>query len=318
MNFKSMVLLAALAIAATVDAATTTVKQIDTIQNSTGGAALSVPSVGAAIVTDTATQTLTGKTMSGASNTFSAIPASAVSSGQVGVANGGTGAATLTTNGVVFGNGTSAVGITAAGSQYQVYQAGASGVPTVGALNLGQSAAVTGQLPVASGGTGLGTLTTGSVLVGAGTSSPTLVAPSTSGNVLTSNGSSWISSAAAAGGGTANVVGSVGSPQSISAATAIAITGQITNGMNLVFVSGNGGSVTVTATPSITACTAAGEELELVAGANNVVLQDQAGLAGSKLFLNGNLTLGQTAPASRTARFVCDAAAGNWIEVARY
>lgn len=46
-------------------------------------------------------------------------------------------------------------------------------------------------LPVAKGGTGATAFTTGSVLVGAGTSAPTLVAPSTAGNVLTSNGSTW-------------------------------------------------------------------------------------------------------------------------------
>lgn len=54
-------------------------------------------------------------------------------------------------------------------------------------------AKVTGTLPVAKGGTGAATLTTGSVLVGAGTSAPTFVAPSTAGNVLTSNGTTWTS-----------------------------------------------------------------------------------------------------------------------------
>lgn len=53
-------------------------------------------------------------------------------------------------------------------------------------------------LVVAQGGTGLGTLTTHSVLVGAGTSNVTFVAPSTSGNVLTSDGSAWASTAVAA------------------------------------------------------------------------------------------------------------------------
>lgn len=53
---------------------------------------------------------------------------------------------------------------------------------------------LTGQVTVAQGGTGLATLTTGNVLVGAGTSNVTLVAPGTAGNVLTSTGSSWASS----------------------------------------------------------------------------------------------------------------------------
>ena len=53
---------------------------------------------------------------------------------------------------------------------------------------------VTGTLPVANGGTGATTLTSGSVIVGAGTSTPTFVAPTTTGNVLfTTNGTSWSS-----------------------------------------------------------------------------------------------------------------------------
>jgi hypothetical protein len=47
---------------------------------------------------------------------------------------------------------------------------------------------------VAGGGTGLGTLTSGSLLVGAGTSNITFIAPGTSGNILQSNGSAWVSS----------------------------------------------------------------------------------------------------------------------------
>ena len=49
---------------------------------------------------------------------------------------------------------------------------------------------LTTQLPVADGGTGATSLTSGSVLVGNGTSAVSLVAPGTSGNVLTSNGTS--------------------------------------------------------------------------------------------------------------------------------
>lgn len=85
------------------------------------------------------------------------------------VANGGTGAATLT--GYVKGNGTSA--FTAAAS-----------VP-VGDLS--------GTLPVASGGTGATTLAANNVLIGNGTSAVSAVAPGTAGNLLTSNGTTWTS-----------------------------------------------------------------------------------------------------------------------------
>jgi hypothetical protein len=57
---------------------------------------------------------------------------------------------------------------------------------------------VTGTLPVSNGGTGATTLNSAAVVIGNGTSAPTFVAPGTSGNVLTSNGTSWTSVAAAA------------------------------------------------------------------------------------------------------------------------
>jgi hypothetical protein len=58
--------------------------------------------------------------------------------------------------------------------------------------------AVTGTLPVGNGGTGATSLNANSVVIGNGVSAPTFVAPGSSGNVLTSNGTSWTSAAAAA------------------------------------------------------------------------------------------------------------------------
>ena len=49
-------------------------------------------------------------------------------------------------------------------------------------------------LPVASGGTGAATLAANNVLLGNGTSALQAVAPSTAGNILTSNGTTWGSS----------------------------------------------------------------------------------------------------------------------------
>ena len=92
------------------------------------------------------------------------------------VANGGTGATTLT--GVVKGNGTSAF--------------------TAGMVALGSE--VSGTLPVANGGTGATTLTANNVILGNGTSAPLFVAPGTNGNVLTSNGTTWQSTTPAASG----------------------------------------------------------------------------------------------------------------------
>jgi hypothetical protein len=80
------------------------------------------------------------------------------------------------------------------GAAYQVYRMPSTGtIPKFGAIDLSQSAATTNQLPVAKGGTGLATITSGSLMIGNGTGTPTLIAPSTSGNVLMSNGTTWAS-----------------------------------------------------------------------------------------------------------------------------
>jgi hypothetical protein len=58
------------------------------------------------------------------------------------------------------------------------------------------TADVTGILPVANGGTGSNTLTLNNVILGNGTGAVQVVAPGSSGNVLTSDGTTWKSSAA--------------------------------------------------------------------------------------------------------------------------
>jgi hypothetical protein len=74
---------------------------------------------------------------------------------------------------------------------------GASG--TWGINVTGNAANVTGTVAVGNGGTGTTSLTLNNVLLGNGTAAPQFVAPSTSGNVLTSNGTTWTSAAAAGG-----------------------------------------------------------------------------------------------------------------------
>jgi hypothetical protein len=75
---------------------------------------------------------------------------------------------------------------------------GGTGTTSTTFVNLATN--VTGTLPVGNGGTGATTLTANNVLLGNGTSAPLFVAPGTSGNVLTSNGTTWTSATPAASG----------------------------------------------------------------------------------------------------------------------
>lgn len=70
---------------------------------------------------------------------------------------------------------------------------GGTGTTSTTYCNLASN--VTGTLPVARGGTGAATLTANNVLLGNGTSAVQVVAPGTSGNILTSNGTTWTSGA---------------------------------------------------------------------------------------------------------------------------
>jgi hypothetical protein len=104
--------------------------------------------------------------------------------------------ATSTADGVTSVGGTGTVnGITLTGT-----------VTSTGNLTLGGTLSdvnlttqVTGTLPVANGGTGATSLTANNVLLGNGTSALQVVAPGTTGNVLTSDGTTWTSAAGATG-----------------------------------------------------------------------------------------------------------------------
>jgi hypothetical protein len=119
------------------------------------------------------------------------------------VASGGTGVTTLT--GVLKGNGTSAF--------------------TAGNVNL--TSEVTGTLPVGNGGTGAATFTANNVLLGNGTSAFQEVAPGTAGNILTSNGTTWQSTAPAASGVTTISFGSTGLTPSTATSGAVSVAGTL-------------------------------------------------------------------------------------------
>jgi hypothetical protein len=78
--------------------------------------------------------------------------------------------------------------------------AGAGAAVTLANPTVSLASGVTGTLPVANGGTGATTLTANNVILGNGTSAVNFVAPGTTGNVLTSNGTTWASAVLPAGG----------------------------------------------------------------------------------------------------------------------
>lgn len=73
-----------------------------------------------------------------------------------------------------------------------------SGVQSGTASSVGLTTDVTGTLPIANGGTGQTSFAAGALVSDGGALGS--VAPGTNGNVLTSNGSAWVSSAAPSGG----------------------------------------------------------------------------------------------------------------------
>lgn len=148
--------------------------------------------------------------------------------GTVGIANGGTGQTTAsaafnalspvtTTGDLIIGNGANSATRLPIGANGYVltsngttaswaastggvtsFSAGTTGLtPSTGTTG---SITLAGTLNVANGGTGATSLTANNVILGNGTSAVQVVAPGTSGNVLTSNGTTWVSSAPAATG----------------------------------------------------------------------------------------------------------------------
>ena len=115
--------------------------------SATASGTLTLPAATDTLVGKATTDTLTNKTLSGASNTITNVSLTSGVTGTLPVANGGTGAATLTANNVLLGNGTSAVQVVAPGTSGNVL--------TSNGTTWASSA------PAASGGmTLLGTLTT--------------------------------------------------------------------------------------------------------------------------------------------------------------
>jgi hypothetical protein len=134
--------------------------------------------------------------------------ASALTAGTLPVAAGGTGMTTATANGVFYGNGTSAHGVTAAGTTGQVLIATTSGAPSWGSVpttaavtslsfgttGLTPATATTGAITVAgtlvaaNGGTGQSSYAVGDILYASTTTALSKLADVATGNALISGG----------------------------------------------------------------------------------------------------------------------------------
>src|SRR3990167_2503091 len=87
--------------------------------------------------------------------------------GTLPVANGGTGAGTFTTNGILYGNTTSAFGVTAAGTDAQFLVAGVTGIPAFVTMSSDATISNTGALTISANAVALTTDTTGNYVASA-------------------------------------------------------------------------------------------------------------------------------------------------------
>jgi hypothetical protein len=210
------------------------------------------------------------------------LPLSTGVTGTLAVANGGTGVTTqqgainalagaVTSGQFLRGNGTNVV----------MSAIQATDVPTLNQNTTGTAANVTGTVAVANGGTGATTFTANTVLLGNGAAAFQAVAPGASGNVLTSNGTTWSSSPPGAAGVSTISFGATGLTPSTATSGAVSVGG------TLVVANGGTGSATLAAN-------------SVLLGNGTAALQTVApGASGNVLVSNG--TTWSSAPPSAAA-----------------
>jgi hypothetical protein len=252
------------------------------------------------------------------------LNASNVSSGTLAVTYGGTGGTTAATARVNLlpsytGNGgkvlalntgatdTEWISVAGAGTVTSVNAATAiSGLSfTGGPITSAGTLTLTGTLNVQGGGTGTTSFASGAVLIGAGTSAVTTVSPGTSGNVLVSDGSAWISQAGGASGVSSLTAGTGISLSGSTGAITVTNTG-VTSVGSTGTVNGITLSGTVTSTGSLTlGGTLSGVSLTsqvsgtLPAGNGGTGITTP-GTAGNVLTSNGSAWVSQAVTASGT------------------
>jgi hypothetical protein len=170
---------------------------------------------------------------------------------------------------------------------------------------------LTTALSVGQGGTGATTLTANNVLLGNGTSAVQFVAPGTSGNVLTSNGTTWTSQP---GGGGGSLLGATDSVSPFETSLGFE-AGNSTTGVNNTFVGYQAGKANSTGTNN----TAAGHQAAtaLTTGSNNVAIGsgalDAATTGGTNVAIGLNAMGAGIATAATGNNVAIGNAAGNAI-----
>lgn len=268
---RNLILLA-LFLANTVAYASAT-RTLDGQQITNGAAVLVLPTTSDTLMGRDTTDTVTNKSLSGASNTFTAIPTTAIAGSALSGTN--TGDVTIGT----------ANGLSLAGQALSL-QAATASVP--GALTAADFVTFNGKQAAGNyvtagtgdatfAGPGSATVTFATVNSNVGTFTNPSVTVNAKGLVTA------ISNGAAAG---ATIVGSRASPTAIVAAAGISYSAasQTDN-----YIQGSGGPVTVSANPQITAGTVDGQRLVLIgrSATNTVTLADGTGLSLNGAWVGG-------------------------------